>query len=221
MRNGAFFDIDGTLVKGQTQQQLARVLYRQKVLSVNQTAKICTWFLLYKLGLIKSSISMRKDVYRVLGTRPKSTIDKLFEQTQHAFIAPQKNTGMQKYIDEHKVHGSYIVAISASLKPLCDYVCQLFGIDACYATQLVLKADRYTGEWEGEILEGQAKAKFVRKLAHDNNISLEDSYAYADNYIDIPFLECVGHPVVVGGDKRLRHYAQKSGWRILDLDAHP
>jgi phosphoserine phosphatase len=43
-------------------------------------------------------------------------------------------------------------------------------------------------------------------------VDLQKSYAYADSYADREILECVGHPVAVNPDRRLRKVAQSRGW---------
>ncbi len=41
--------------------------------------------------------------------------------------------------------------------------------------------------------------------------------AYSDSHTDLPFLETVGHPVVVNPDRELRATAARRGWPVLEF----
>jgi phosphoserine phosphatase len=47
------------------------------------------------------------------------------------------------------------------------------------------------------------------------NFDLNDSYAYADDFNDLPLLSLVGHPVAVNPDPKLYKLAVKRGWEII------
>src|SRR5581483_7981175 len=65
------------------------------------------------------------------------------------------------------------------------------------------------------------KAVFVRRFADERGIDLKESTAYADDAADLPLLSCVGRPVAVNPDLRLRVTARSHRWPILDLDETP
>lgn len=215
-RLAAFFDVDGTLVKCQTQQQLTHVLFKERLLSRSQVFRIFYWYVCYRLSLIKSSAKIRRTVYKVFALKPKIEIDQWMEHAFRDYIAPQKNAPLQDCVLQHKSEGHYVCAISGTLGRLCALVCESFGIENYFATELLIQNDKYTGLWQGRLLEGEEKARLVQNLAKELRLNLDESYAYADSFADIPFLQCVGNPVVVGGDRKLLSHAKKSGWRVYE-----
>ena len=40
---------------------------------------------------------------------------------------------------------------------------------------------------------------------------------YSDSHTDLPFLEVVGHPVVVNPDRALRRIAAERAWPVLEF----
>ena len=47
-------------------------------------------------------------------------------------------------------------------------------------------------------------------------LDVDASYFYTDSYTDLPMLKKVLHPRVVNPDPRLRRYARKQNWPILE-----
>jgi phosphoserine phosphatase len=87
-------------------------------------------------------------------------------------------------------------------------------VDALIAAQPEVEDTRLTGRLIDGPLSGKRKADAMHQAGDSLGIDLEQSYAYADSYADREFLECVGHPVAVNPDRRLRRVAQRRGWSI-------
>jgi len=215
VQNAAFFDIDGTLVKCQTQEILAKYLMREGVLSNFQILEISFWFMLYKMGLTNGSESLRKRAYRVFSKYPAIIIDSIFKKGIKEILQTQLRMNMKKCVDFHKNRNDYVFAVSASLEAFCVLVCAQFGIETQYSTRLLMRDGHYTGAWEGELLEGQAKVRLIRELAMKYQLELSQCVAYADSFSDIPMLEMIGCPIAVCPDLRLRKHALRKGWRIM------
>lgn len=215
MKRAAFFDIDGTLVSCQTQRVLTRVMREEKLLTPLQTLQILSWFFIYKLGLIRQSIELRRKFYRVLASRPKEAIDEIFfravSRIKESFICRE----MKAIVNNHRKEGDLLFAISASLSNLCLPICEEFEIEKCYATRLSCENGRYTGVWEGEILEGQKKVHLMHQLAAKYRFNLSDCTGYADSFSDLQMLLAVGTPVVVSPDCRLKKYALRQCWKVV------
>ena len=68
---------------------------------------------------------------------------------------------------------------------------------------------RYTGR-ALRALHAEAKADCLRELAEREDLDLAECTAYSDSHTDLPFLEAVGHPVVVNPDRELRRIAARA-----------
>ena len=79
-----------------------------------------------------------------------------------------------------------------------------------------VKDGKYTGRAERS-LHAEAKADCVRALAEREGYDLAECTAYSDSHTDLPFLEAVGHPVVVNPDRALRRIAAERDWPVLEF----
>ena len=76
--------------------------------------------------------------------------------------------------------------------------------DAILCTRPLTADGRYTGEVETPVIGEGKRAAVRRALDERPDIDPADCYGYGDHVSDLPMLELVGHPVVVGGDSELR-----------------
>ena len=219
MRQAAFFDIDGTLVDCQTQEVLSKILREEKLLSQFEAARIFGWFLAYKLGLVRSSVQLRARCYQTLSLRPKPEIDRIFSQASEEIRTKYLRPWMKRRVDRHKAKDELVFALTGSLSSLTEPIGREFQIEWCFSTQLSVADGRYTGAWEGEILEGENKVKIMKELAQKYGIDLNRSAAYADSFSDLPMLKAVGCPIAISPDRRLKRYALKRHWEILEARA--
>lgn len=216
MKIAAFFDIDGTLVRCQSQQELMRLFVEKKKISFLRIFKLACWFSLYKFGLVGGGTArLRRETYPLFCNQPVDEIDKEILEAYQRFVRPSLNGEVCERVQWHQANGHYVVAISGTLLPFCKHICDELNIGEYYGTQLVVENGHYKPVWYGNILEGSAKSLFVQELAKRKNIDLSQSYAYADNYSDVSFLKAVRYPVVVNPDIRLRFFASHYNWEIL------
>lgn len=215
MVRAVFFDIDGTIIDCMSQKHLAKAMLRTGKISKVIFLKIIFWFLLYKFNLIGSSSDFRRYVYKVFRQHPKQIIDDLMRNVGEQLSEQHIRSEMASIVAKHKMADELIIAMSGSIEMLCQPICKKLEIEHCFATKLETFEDKYTGEWTGDILENEHKARLVAKLAQKYDIDLSESTAYADSYSDVAMMTLFGYPVAVYPDERLRRYAQKQGWQII------
>ena len=97
---------------------------------------------------------------------------------------------------------------------MVEEISSRLGLDGAIASRAEVRDGAYTGRLERR-LYGQAKADALVELATAEGIDLTGSTAYSDSYSDVPFLEAVGHPVVVNPDRALRRLAGEAEWPSL------
>jgi len=217
MKKAAFFDIDGTLIRCLSQQVLTEELIRNKSLSLSLVAKIYFWFFLYKAGLVNTSIKLRENAYSVFAHKTKDSFGDIFRAAIKKIIPSRICAGMETIVNTHRDNGDLIFAISGGLMDLCEPICREFNITKIYATRLRCQDGRYTGAWEGNVWEGERKAELIKSLSQQYKINLQESFAYADSYSDLPMLQTVGNPVSVNPDNRLRKWALNNNWPMLKI----
>ena len=115
----------------------------------------------------------------------------------------------------YRAQGHRVYIVSTALQEIVDAIVADLGLDGGIGTVCEVVDGRYTGR-ALRPLHGKAKAEALEELAAREWLDLAASTAYSDSHSDLPFLEAVGHPVVVNPDRALRKIAQQRGWPILE-----
>lgn len=83
------------------------------------------------------------------------------------------------------------------------------------------KSSEYTVDSEQKlsqislILQGEDKALWVQKICRYLGIEKQEVTAYSDSYLDLPFLESAGIPVVVNPDNKLKKISKEKNWEEI------
>ncbi len=75
----------------------------------------------------------------------------------------------------------------------------------------------YTGEIEVNLALDYEKEKIVTEYIADD-IDIDNSFAFGDTMHDLPLLEVVGNPFVVGTNPELLAFADNKGWPKINSD---
>lgn len=111
----------------------------------------------------------------------------------------------------HAGAGHRTVLVSGSFPACLAPLGRYLNADAVLCSQPEVIAGRYTGAISQPLVDG-AKADAIRTWG---GADLARSYAYGDHESDLPMLESVGNPVVVGDDPTLTAHAARRGWSRL------
>ena len=114
----------------------------------------------------------------------------------------------------HRSAGRRIVLVSGQFFACLDPIAASVGAHGVAGTVPVTAGGRLTGEVVRPLI-GPAKADAVRDEAERHRLDLPGSHAYGDHASDLPMLQQVGSPVVVGTDQALTGHAAAHGWRVL------
>jgi HAD superfamily hydrolase (TIGR01490 family) len=216
MRGAAFFDFDGTLVRG-TIAHYYSYFRRARMSSLvgrlwygGFLAK-CGWFLL--LDRIDRN-SLNRVFYRQYRGLPVDEIMELAAQCHHDVIVPRLFEEAPAVVAEHRRAGRSVVLVTGSLDFIVAPLARELNADSVIAPSLQVADGRFTGELNGPPIAREEKANRMRAHAQASGIDLADSYAIGDSISDLPMLECVGYPQVVNPDRKLARLAEARGWPI-------
>ncbi|MBU1130954.1 HAD-IB family hydrolase [Patescibacteria group bacterium] len=208
-----FFDLDDTLLKGQSQKLLVKYLFQRKKVSVFFLMMIYFWFILYKLNLVKDVIKIREISFRICrGWNVLYTIDLLndfFKDIKSKFYKDAINE-----INLHKEKDGKIILVSASLLPLVEIIRKYFSFDYAIATDLKSENGIFTGEIFGSVVYGENKKNLIKEFLKEKKISLKGSFAYSDHISDYDLFELADNPIVVNPNKKLFNIAKQKGWMV-------
>ncbi len=212
----AVFDLDGTLVVGQTQALLVRFLRKARVVSLVFVVGTALWFLAYKAGLVKVTEASRAKGAGVLTGLTEERVVRLMERFTAEVMVPRLHPGAVAALDAHQNDGNRVVVVSAALQPLVEALCRRLGVTEYAGARCEVVDGRYTGRLEGPVPYAAQKARVAEKFIAEWGADPADCWAYADHDTDLELLRFVGHPVAVNPRPGLREVAEREGWPILE-----
>jgi HAD superfamily hydrolase (TIGR01490 family) len=211
----AFFDLDGTLVGGQTTLLLVKFLRRQGVVSRRFMLGTALWFLGYKAGLLKVTERSRHQGARVFAGQTVRSVEGLMERFTDEVLAPRFVPAAIKALAEHQAAGDRVVVISAALEPVVAAVCRRLGVTEHTGTVCEVRDMTYCGRLVGATPHGEEKEGVASRYMEQWGVDASRCWAYADHGSDLSLLRSVGHPVAVRPKPELLAVAREAGWPVL------
>ena len=211
----AFFDLDGTLVVGNTQQLLVRFLYRRGAVGWPFMLGTAVWFAGYKLGVVRPTDRARTRAARLLAGRSVDEIEALMDAFTREMLVPRLHEGAVAALRAQRSAGGRVVILSAALDPLVRGLARELGVAESVGTALEVRDDRFTGEVVGRAVYGDEKLRAARRVLDVARLDALECSAYADHETDVALLESVGHPVAVNPRPGLLRVARERGWPVI------
>ena len=220
MAAAAFFDLDRTLLRRSSALALAGSFRQRGVISRSQLAKAAAWQMLFALrGASHESVRRAAEDGLVLlrGFKPEDMRD-LVAAAMEPVLRPLVYAEPLHLVEQHRDRGEPVFIVSATLQEIVEGIADELGFDGALGTICEVRDGVYTGH-AVRALHAENKATCIRELAEKRGFDLAECTAYSDSHTDVPFLEAVGHPVVVNPDRQLRQIAGEREWPILEFDA--
>lgn len=221
-QTAAFFDVDGTLASSNVVE--AFLDYRLSRLPRWRRWGWLAFFasrLPYYAALDTIDRSRFNEVFfRNYAGVPQQELEQWARGAVQGFWMPRLFPRGMEQLHRHRQQGHRIILVAGGLEAVLRPLASWLEVDSLVGTGAEVKEQRLTGGLLGGPMAGPAKADATRRIAAAMGIDLMASYAYADSHHDGPFLSCVGHPIAVNPDWRLRRMALRQGWPIC-LWRHP
>jgi HAD superfamily hydrolase (TIGR01490 family) len=215
--NLVLFDLDNTLLSGDTDTEWLAFLLEQGVLPPSAQQENLEMERLYRSG----QADAHEYVCFYLRFYPPhelSTLRAWRTRFLEQKIRPRMLPAAQKLIQQQKVHLTAI--ITATNRFLTEPIAAAFGIEHLIATEPQMRDGRFTGDIVGAPCMREGKITRLENWLQGRNASLGDfpeTWFYSDSINDLPLLERVTHPVAVDPDPRLADIARQRSWRTLSL----
>ncbi len=216
-REVAFFDVDGTLLRGNIVSYYARLRLlgmspiQQRLWTAAFLAKVPYYLLLDKVSRRRFATTFYRNYRGMSPAEMRKRVSVLFKE----FIEPYIYPDAEKTVKEHLSTGRRVVFVTGSLEPIVELVAQRLEASEVICCRLEERGGEFTGELEEGPLTDAEKATAVRRYAEERKLDLSLCYSYADSMDDIPMLEQTGRPHVVNPKGRLARVAAERGWPIL------
>ena len=183
-----------------------------------QLAKAAAWQLLFA-ARGASAETVRKaaeDGLMVLKGFRVDDLRTLVAGAMEPVLKPLVYSGPLELVERHRERGEPVYIVSATLQEIVEELARELGFDGAVGSTCEIVDGVYTGR-SLRACHGAGKAAAIRELAEQEGFDLAASTAYSDSHTDLPFLEAVGHPIVVNPDRELRRIAAERGWPVLEF----
>jgi len=209
---GAFFDVDNTLVPGQSIEiRFVRYLWKVGLLSNRVLIDSARYLLSNILSFSLSPLRERK-VY-LTGKRPEG-VEPLAKWFVRSEICPRLAFKGTAALAQHQQAGHQVALVSGTPEFLITPLAQFLDVSHVLAAQLETNENGYTCRVLMPYPYGEAKRHLLRTFAETHGVDLAQSYAYGDSPGDIQVLESVGHPLVVNPIRGMARIARMHRWPV-------
>lgn len=221
MTGAAFFDLDRTLLPKASGPALSAAMRQTGVVSSRLPGESLLFGYFNLLGESLGSIALARQAVLVARGRAADAFDEAAELAADV-LEPLVGPFASMLIEEHQSAGRPVVLATTTPEHLIRPFAERLGIDAVIATRYEVGEDgRFTGRNDGHFVWSMGKIAAVREWAEEEEIDLEESFAYSDSIYDAPLLRAVGNPGAVNPDPRLQALAVAARWPVLHFDTSP
>ncbi|MEJ7614779.1 MAG: HAD-IB family hydrolase [Candidatus Fervidibacter sacchari] len=212
----AFFDVDGTLTETNVLMPLIW-LQRENLPRHRYWLWLCKLICHLPIYLVADQIDRSIFVtlfFRQYAGIPSEKARQWFWENFENSLKPRVYNDALREIQWHRERNHQIVLVTGGADFTVAPLARWLSADLL-AAKLEEVDGKFTGRLVGKPLIGVGKADAIKTYAGEKGIDLQSSYAYGDSVSDAPMLECVGNPVAVNPDRKLRRLAMERGWRIV------
>jgi len=218
--NLALFDLDNTLLNGDSDFEWAQFLIGQGVLDREvHEARNIEFFEQYKAGTLDIHAFLDFQL-APLSRHSRSELDAWHREFLATRIRPLISTAARELVAKHAAASDLLAIVTATNSFVTGPIAREFGIPHLIATVPAQQDGRFTGQPRGTPSFREGKIERVDAWLESLGLWLggfEQSWFYSDSHNDLPLLEKVTHPVVVDGDATLARAAAERGWPQISL----
>ncbi|HUQ27409.1 MAG TPA: HAD family hydrolase [Usitatibacter sp.] len=213
----ALFDLDNTLLDGDSDYAWAQFLIEEGVLHADEyNAKNDYFYERYKDGTLDIHEFLHFQL-APLARHPRAQLDAWHNAFMQRKVRPMILPKAAGLIAKHSDALAAIVTATNRFitRPIADEL----GVKELIATDIEEIDGAFTGKPRGEpnFREGKVSRVDEWLAARGHRLADYESWFYSDSLNDLPLLERVTHPVAVDPDATLRSYAMERKWPIISL----
>jgi len=214
------FDLDNTLLAGDSDYEWAQFLIEQGVLDrATYEAENDRFYAQYKAGTL-DIVEFLDFQLAPLARYPRAELDAWHAQFMRDKILPMIGDKARALVEEHLGRETLVAIVTATNSFVTGPIAREFGVSHLIATEPEQRDGHYTGGVAGTPCFREGKVARITEWLAGRGATLESfgaSWFYSDSHNDLPLLDRVTRPVAVDPDAQLRDLAQRRGWDIISL----
>ncbi|WP_153109709.1 HAD family hydrolase [Propionivibrio limicola] len=218
--NLALFDLDNTLLTGDSDFEWAQFLIAKGVLDPEvHAAENERFYAQYKEGTLDIHEFLDFQL-QPLARHPRTLLDTWHREFMDTRIQPIIGTAARDLVNKHLANGDLCAIVTATNSFVTGPICREFNIPHLIATVPAQERGEFTGKPRGMPSFREGKITRVEDWLEAMGLcwaNFERSWFYSDSFNDLPLLSMVTDPVAVDPDHRLDAHARASSWPVLSL----
>lgn len=218
--NLALFDLDNTLLDGDSDFQWAQFLIEQRVLDREvYEARNVEFYEQYKAGTLDIHEFLDFQL-KPLSRHPRSQLDAWHSEFMQNRILPIITPAARGLVEKHRLSGDLCVIITATNSFVTAPIARALKVTHLIATEPEQNDGEFTGRVSGLPCFREGKIARLESWLDEHNLtwlSFLESWFYSDSLNDLPLLNRVTNPVAVDPDSTLKAHAERNGWPIISL----
>lgn len=198
----AFFDMDGTIIDGDSNDITYYELNKIKLVDDCFIQKLNNYEDMFYKGILDINEFVE------FATTPfiKYSMDELDEilgSIVRRCIVPKIKKGARDRIDYHNENNDRVIIVTATNDYLVKHVAKALGIDDFIASSMEVKNNHLTGKKLCEVPFKQGKERRIREYLKNEDYSLKGSFGYGDSVNDIEMLLMCEHGYLVDPNENM------------------
>jgi HAD superfamily hydrolase (TIGR01490 family) len=214
----ALFDLDNTLLAGDSDFEWAQFLIERGVLDREvYEARNVEFYEQYKAGTLDIHEFLDFQL-KPLARHDRAVLDAWHREFMARKIIPIITDSARDLVRRHT--GDVCAIVTATNSFVTAPIARAFGIEHLIATEPEEKEGQFTGRVRGtpSFREGKVERVLAWLAQRGQSFGAFDrSWFYSDSLNDLPLLSQVTDPVAVDPDAKLLAHAGRNGWPVLRL----
>jgi HAD superfamily hydrolase (TIGR01490 family) len=217
----ALFDLDNTLLSGDSDYEWAQFLIEEGVLERGRyETENRRFYEQYKAGKL--------DIFEFLDYQlaplaryPRGQLDLWHDAFMRRKILPIIREKGRSLLGWHRDRGNLCAIITSTNAFVTGPIARELGVAHLLATEIEEIDGRYTGRAIGTPCFREGKIACLDRWLLAQGRSMESfpaTWFYSDSLNDLPLLERVTRPIAVDPDDVLRRTALERGWEVISLE---
>ena len=213
----AIFDLDNTLISGDSDHSWGEFLVSEKVVDAQQFKKSNDQFYADYVAGSLDIFAYLEFSLQPLTKMSMTALAELHKRFMQQVIAPMHLAKAQTLLQKHRDAGDRLLIITSTNRFIVEPICHSLGVTEILATDAQIIDGHYSGKVEGVPTYKEGKVVRLNEWLKEQSETLEGSWFYSDSINDLPLLLEVDHAVAVDPCPALHEAAREKHWQIISL----